>query len=266
VKLASLFRFALGVLPLEAYQIEYGRQGSPSVVVEDLTSALTRAIEELTRPVDAIKHQAKTVTVGISRSDETLLQAALVKEVIAAGVARDRLSYTSLRTLASLDPLISEILGYTRYRIEGRVDGPDSEGADGGDDVTVSIVDRGGIGRELRSRTDDNPLLRGTKHRVAAERVVTLARGRSDGRTVLIIPEVTDKYTTGLTLLHVTLREDLPLPALRTVLQGYRGRYNALKDVVTETEPTFRDDLLTDIPVVELMTTPLYDLADHWRS
>ena len=28
-------------------------------------------IEELTRPVDAIKHQAKTVTVGISRSDET---------------------------------------------------------------------------------------------------------------------------------------------------------------------------------------------------
>jgi glucosamine--fructose-6-phosphate aminotransferase (isomerizing) len=266
VKLASLFRFALGVLPLEAYQIEYGRQGSPSVVVEDLTSALTRAIEELTRPVDAIKHQAKTVTVGISRSDETLLQAALVKEVIAAGVARDRLSYTSLRTLASLDPLISEILGYTRYRIEGRVVGPDSEGTDGGDDVTVSIVDRGGIGRELRSRTDDNPLLRGTKHRVAAERVVTLARGRSDGRTVLIIPEVKDKYTTGLTLLHVTLREDLPLPALRTVLQGYRGRYNALKDVVTETEPTFRDDLLTDIPVVELMTTPLYDLADHWRS
>jgi glucosamine--fructose-6-phosphate aminotransferase (isomerizing) len=265
VKLASLFRFALGVLPLEAYQIEYGRQGSPSVVVEDLTAALTRAIEELTRPVDAIKHQAKTVTVGISRSDETLLQAALVKEVIAAGVARDRLSYTSLRTLATLDPLVSEILGYTRYRIEGRVGGPDSEGDDG-EDVTVSIVDRGGIGRELRSRTDDNPLLRGTKHRVAAERVVTLARGRSDGRTVLIVPEVKDKYTTGLTLLHVSLREDLPLPALRTVLQGYRGRYNALKDVVTETEPTFRDDLLTDIPVVELMTAPLYDLADHWRS
>jgi len=266
VKLASLFRFALGVLPLEAYQIEYGRQGSPSVVVEDLTAALTRAIEELTRPVDAIKHQAKTVTVGISRSDETLLQAALVKEVIAAGVARDRLSYTSLRTLASLDPLVGEILGYTRYRIEGRVDAADGESARDGEDVTVSIVDRGGIGRELRSRTEDNPLLRGTKHRVAAERVVTLARGRSDGRTVLIVPEVKDKYTTGLTLLHVTLREDLALPALRTVLQGYRGRYNALKDVVTETEPTFRDDLLTDIPVVELMTAPLYDLADHWRS
>ena len=43
-------------------------------VVEDLTAALTQAIEELTRPIDAIKHQAKTVTVGISRSDEELLQ------------------------------------------------------------------------------------------------------------------------------------------------------------------------------------------------
>jgi glucosamine--fructose-6-phosphate aminotransferase (isomerizing) len=260
VRLASLFRFALGVLPLEAYQMEYGRQGSPSVVVEDLTAALTRAIEELTRPVDAIKHQAKTVTVGISRSDETLLQVGLVKEVLAAGVARDELSYQSLRTLTSLDPLIEEILGYTRYAFEGRVEGT-GEGV-----VTASIVDRGGIGRELRSRIDDNPELRGTKHRVAVEKVVTLAQGRSDGRTVLLVPEVKDKYATGLTLLHVTLRDDLSMTSLRTILQGYRGRYNALKDVVTETEPTFRDDLLTEVPIVELMTAPLYDVADHWRT
>jgi len=94
----------------------------------------------------------------------------------------------------------------------------------------------------------------------------TLARGRSDGRTVLLVPEVKDKYATGLTLLHVTLRDDLTMTSLRTVLQGYRGRYNALKDVVTETEPTFRDDLLTQVPVVELMTAPLYDVADHWRT
>jgi glucosamine--fructose-6-phosphate aminotransferase (isomerizing) len=261
VKLASLFRFALGVLPLDAYQLEYGRQGSPSVVVEDLTAALTRAIEELTRPVDAIKHQAKTVTVGISRSDETLLQVALVKEVVAAGVARDRLSYTALRTISALDPLVDEILGYTRYRIDGRVGDEDLE-----DDVTITVVDRGGLARELPSRTDAHPQLRGTKHRVATERLVLLAKGRSDGRTVLIVPEVKDKHTTGLTLLHVTLRDDLPLTSLRTVLQGYRSRYNALKDAVTETEPTFRDDLIAAIPVVELMTAPIYDLADRWRS
>ena len=53
------------------YQLEYGKVGTPAVVVDDLTAALTQAIDELTRPVDAIKHQAKTVTVGISRSDES---------------------------------------------------------------------------------------------------------------------------------------------------------------------------------------------------
>ena len=44
------------------------------MLIEELTVALTSAIEELTRPIDAIKHQAKTVTVGISRADEGLLQ------------------------------------------------------------------------------------------------------------------------------------------------------------------------------------------------
>ena len=60
--------------------------------IDDLTAALTRAIEELTRPVDAIKHQAKTVTVGISRNDEGVLDRPLVQAVLAAGAGRDRLT------------------------------------------------------------------------------------------------------------------------------------------------------------------------------
>jgi len=75
-------------------------------VIEDLSTALTKAIEELTRPIDAIKHQAKTVTVGISRSDETLLRVPLVQEVLATGAARDRLTYRALRTLVALDPAV----------------------------------------------------------------------------------------------------------------------------------------------------------------
>ena len=106
VRLASLWRYALGISPLEAYQVEHGKVGTPGVVLEDLVAALSSAIDELTRPVDAIKHQAKTVTVGISRSDETLLQVPLVKEVLATGAARDRLSYSTLRTLAALEPLV----------------------------------------------------------------------------------------------------------------------------------------------------------------
>ena len=85
VRVASLLRYATAAAPLDAYEMEHGRVGTPSAVVEDLSQALTRAVEELTRPIDAIKHQAKTVTVGISRSDETLLAVPLVQAVLAAG-------------------------------------------------------------------------------------------------------------------------------------------------------------------------------------
>ena len=261
VRLASTWRFALGMVPFEAYQVEHGKVGTPGVVLEDLAIALSRAIDELTRPIDAIKHQAKTVTVGISRSDETLLQVPLVREVLASGASRDRLTYSTLRTLSALEPMVAEVRGYTRYAIEGRVEVNDTA-----DEATVVVVDRGGIGRELRSRTEDDPRLRGTKRWVAVERTVLVAKGRSDGRTVIIVPEVKDGQPTGLALLHVDLRDDLPLPVLRAVLQGYRNRYSAIRNAVTETEPVFRDDLLTDLSVVDLMTEPVNDLADRWRS
>ncbi|MEZ5229255.1 MAG: SIS domain-containing protein [Acidimicrobiales bacterium] len=84
-RVATLLRFAGQAYPLEAYQLEFGKVGTPGVVVEDLAAALTKGIEELTRPVDAIKHQAKTVTVGISRADESLLQSDLIQGVLATG-------------------------------------------------------------------------------------------------------------------------------------------------------------------------------------
>lgn len=257
VRLASLLRYATGVVPLEAYQVEHGKVGTPSTLVEDLTSALTAAIEELTRPVDAIKHQAKTVTVGISRSDETLLRVPLVQELLAAGADRDSLSYRALRTLVDLDAAVAGVTGYTRYRIEGD---PQRSGA------TIHVVDRGGIALDIPSRTTTNPTLRGSKHRVATEREVTVVRGRSDGRTLIFVPEAKGNQTTGLTLLHVAFHERLSLETTRRVLQGYRGRYDAIRDQVTEIEPTFRDDVLAEIPLVELLTEPVAALAERWRS
>ncbi len=38
--------------------------------LSDILTVLNKAIEEMTRPIDTIRHQAKTVTVGISRPQE----------------------------------------------------------------------------------------------------------------------------------------------------------------------------------------------------
>jgi glucosamine--fructose-6-phosphate aminotransferase (isomerizing) len=251
-----MLRYATGTLLLDSYEIEHGKVGTPSTVIQDLTDALTAGIEELTRPVDAIKHQAKTVTVGISRSDETLLQAPLVRAVIAAGTPRDGLSYRALRTLVDLDPSVVEVTGYTRYVVEGDLDA---------DRATLHVVDKGGVAAGLVSRAESDPELRGTKHRVAIQREVTAVRGRRDDRTLVIVPEVKHNETVGLTLLHVRFADHLAPDAMRAVLQGYQGRYGALKDAVTETEPTFDDALLGAVPVIDLLTDPVYVLADRWR-
>ena len=122
MRLASVLRYATGVVPLDTYQVEFGKVGTPSTVVEDLTAALTKAIEELTRPIDAIKHQAKTVTVGISRSDETLLLVPLVQEVLAAGAPRDSLTYRALRTLVALDAAVDAVDRLDALQHRGRPD------------------------------------------------------------------------------------------------------------------------------------------------
>ena len=259
VRLSALLRFATGAVPIDAYQTEFGKVATPGVVVEDLAVALTAAIEELTRPVDAIKHQAKTVTVGISRADESLLQAQLIQDVLATGCPRDRLSYKSLRTLAAITPAVSEMVGYTRYRLEGSADGgPENTGQ-------LHVIDKGGVATGIASRVERDPTLRGTKHRVAVERVPFVTVG-TDGRTVLIVPEVKDAQTTGLTLCHIRLRDDLGAAVARSVLQGYRNRYRQLVDVVTEREPSFREDLLAEVPTVDLLTAPISDVAERWAS
>ncbi|MFP5487125.1 MAG: SIS domain-containing protein, partial [Acidimicrobiia bacterium] len=237
--------------PVEQYAASSGKVGTPSGLVEDLVLALTRAIEELTRPVDAIKHQAKTVTVGISRSDEGVLDRMLVQATLDAGAGRDVLSYRTLKVLADLSPAVAEVTGFTRYRIDGE---------------TIAIVDRGGISRDLPSRVEGDSRLVGTKRRVADARDVLVARGRRDERTVLFVPEVKAGTCTGITLLHVRLHERLPADVMRGVLQGYDNRYERLVDWVSETEGDFDPSLLGELPVDVLLIAPISETADLWRN
>ncbi|MCY3650161.1 MAG: SIS domain-containing protein [Acidimicrobiaceae bacterium] len=252
VRIVTLMRYAVGLAPLDGYELELGRIGTPEAVIDDLEAALSVGIDELTRPVDAIRHQAKTVTVGISRSDQTLLEAPLIRAVLATGAPRDNLSYSTIRALADLSGAVAEVLGHTRYQLDG-VEG-------------IAVVDQGGIATQITSRTASAPSLTGSKRRVAGERRVLAARGRHDGRTVVFVPEVAAGATVGITLLHVRFEDSLPAPVARSVLQGYRNRYSELRDAVTETEPAFDEDRLAEIPAIDLLTSPIGDLADHWRT
>jgi glutamine---fructose-6-phosphate transaminase (isomerizing) len=256
LRTANLLRHVSLPDGLEAYEAETGRVATPSALFADLTDALTKAIGELTRPVDAIKHQAKTVTVGISRSEEALYGSRLVQAVLGAGATRDRLGYRVLRTLAGLEPAVEEVTGWTRYQVEGRVD----RGA------TVRVVDRGGIATAIPTRTDADPRLRGSKHRAATLREVLVARGGADQRTVVIVPEVKEGEVTGLSLLHARFVDRLDAATAQAVLIAYLDRYDALVDAVTEREPAFDEDVLGQVPIVDLLTQPVHVLAGHWQQ
>ena len=257
VRVVGMLRTVMSANPLQSFQRDFGKIATPEALLDDLTAALTRAVDELTRPIDAIKHQAKTITVGISRSEEGLLDRALVKAVLNAGAARERLTYGVLKVLADLDAAVSQVVGFTRYRIEGD---PATN------DATVAIVDRGGISRDLQSRVDASNILRGTKRRIAMSQEVLVARGRRDNRTVILVPETKGAETTGITLLHVLFHDRLSAGVMKQVLQGYDNRYERLVDAVTETEAAFREDRLAEVSVADALILPITSTADMWRA
>ena len=69
---------------------------------------------------------------------------------------------------------------------------------------------------------------------------MTVARGASDGRTVVLVPEAKGQQVTGMTLLHVRFHDACPGRA-KAVLAATGPATPALADAVTETEPLFDD-------------------------
>ncbi len=251
-RLSLSFRYAMRTMPLEYFPDDFGRVGTPGAAVEELTTALTRGIEELSRPIDAIKHQAKTVTVGISRGDEALFNVPLVRAVLDTGTARENLAYKDMKTLQALDTAVEEVVGFTRYAIDGATNG-----------ARIRVVTQGGLSKGIPSRTSANATLRGTKNTVAMERVILVAVGRSDGRPIILVPLTSKDVAVGIALLHVRFREKLDPGTLRSVLTGYRNRYQLIRDAVAETNSEFKEEDLANIDVLSLLTQPVVILADQ---
>ena len=83
----------------------------------------------------------------------------------------------------------------------------------------------------------------------------------SDGGRV----RIDDTQTVGLTLLHVAVADRLGPDVLRGVPRGYHDRYDEIRDAVCETEPSLRDDLLSALPVEDLLIESVGSIADRLR-
>jgi glucosamine--fructose-6-phosphate aminotransferase (isomerizing) len=219
-----------------------------------LRELLTRSVDELTRSIDSVKHQAKTVTVGTSRGDADLFDNPLIQHLVSLGVDLQALNYATLDALRAWAPVLATPMGATRYRFSEEQGTP-----------ALQVVSQTGTSEGLASRYLDRTPPSGSKRRVLQTRVPRLIRGAFDGRLVLLVPEVAGSDTTGLTLLHVsTVSSAAPETLLRALRVG--GREQDLSAALAERGHSLDLTRLGPDPVELLLTASVEHLVEKLSS
>ncbi|MDR2861893.1 MAG: hypothetical protein LBV07_05040, partial [Syntrophobacterales bacterium] len=251
-----LLKYCAGFLKKEdGYADDFGADSSP---VDLLDISLGLAIDELSRPIDAIRHQAKTVTVGTSRKERPLsgILFDLLKQL---SFTEESLSTKSMMTISRIQPAISHVGGYTLYA----VDGLDIYGKPV-DETTITIQSQGGISLQMASRVKGDNHLMGTKRTITSTRKIHIGRGKSDGRSLVIIPlKRRDGKIGHLLLVHVTFNESLSVKERMAVMAVY---FYDLKNLINEYNLPWSDDYLAKIPLDTLLGEPVDVIAEQIRS
>ncbi len=243
--LALLLKYATDKLPLEDFREDFPDRWFASSPLDALVGCLSHAIDELSRPVDAIRHQAKTVTVGTSRKVETL-RGSLFDPLSALGFTAENLRAREVLTLKRLQTAVEAVHGFTLYRVRGL----DEDGTPT-DDSTVSIERRGGVSETKRSRVEHGGPLLGTKRTITRTGEIYAGAGRSDGAPILIIPLLgSHSAVEHLLLLQAQFRDDLSIDQKKEVLGV---KWTDIRNILNESNIEWKDEYLGRLPVQTLL-------------
>ncbi len=257
LRVSNALRLLLGQIPTEeAYRL--ARDPSLANVLDHSLIELTRGIDALRRPIDAIKHQAKTVTVGISRDGAAtrVARGVLATALTEAGAEVTKLIDADGAALSALAPAIAQVQGATVYAITGL----DPLGAPT-NDSRIQVVKKTGVAVKIRSRADAGCELTGTKRRLVGAPRVLVCRGERDKRALIMCPLYDRGLVKGLGLLHVEFVDTLATRERARALKA-TGRYEDLRCSVTEVDVAWDDRLLDPVPLAELLTAPVERLAE----
>ena len=252
-----LLKYAAGKLPLDDFRHDFPGAGEASWPIDLLDLTLGRAVDELSRPIDAIRHQAKTVTVGTSRKEAPPV--GLLFDLMAElSFAAKSLLSTNLLALRGIQRAVIAVNGYTLYAVNHL----DTEGKPG-DDATIEIRNRGGVSLGMHSRVEKSGVLMGTKKGIVASGKIYVGQGKSDGAAVVIIPlRGEDERTRHLLLAHVTFNEALPVRERKELLGG---RANDIRDLIQEFNLAWDDRYIAEIPLGVLLGEPVETIAGQIR-
>jgi glucosamine--fructose-6-phosphate aminotransferase (isomerizing) len=248
VDLTLLMKYLSGRLPVSDFELDFGIKGTARNMLNTLFESLGKAINDMSRPVDAIKHQAKTVTVGTSRLEERL-EGLLFDTLSTYGFIPSQLINRNVLVLKNVQPILSEIKGAIHYRIGGlNLLGEPVE------DSTIEVLSKSGTLEPLPSRVETDNLLKGTKRIIVREGNVFLGKGKKDNRNIIVIPIIslspaTPNMIEPLLLLHIGFREDI---TLAEKIKALGGKYERIKNIVQEDSVAWNDDHLEIITPEDL--------------
>jgi glucosamine--fructose-6-phosphate aminotransferase (isomerizing) len=256
--LILLLKYLSGRLPVTDFEIDFSQKGTPWNMLNTLYRCLTESINYFCRPVDAIKHQAKTVTVGTSRISEQI-EGILFEAIALENFNTSQLTNSNIMVLKNLQDIISGINGSVCYRIGGL-----NILGEPGDDTTIEIKNKRGVAAKIPSRIETNKKLVGSKHIIVRQGNVYIGKGRKDDRSILVIPILSSSPLSAniieyLLLLHISFRENLPLS---TKIKALGGKYENIKNIVQENSFDWKDKFIESSDTEELFGRSAEKIAE----
>jgi glucosamine--fructose-6-phosphate aminotransferase (isomerizing) len=260
--LTLLLKYLAGRLPVADFEIDFEIKGTARNMLDMLFRCLGQAINNMARPVDAIKHQAKTVTVGTSRISEKM-EGVLFDALTAHNFKISQLTASNVLVLKNLQKIVSRILGATIYRIKDlNILGEPT------DETTIEIISRDGTSQDIPSRVDKDNHLKGSKRIIIQSGNVYIGKGRKDDRSILCIP-LTSALLTGATmaehliLFHIAFKTDVPLS---DKIKALGGKYDKIKNIVQESSIPWEDSHLERVEIQELFGISAEKIAEFLVS
>ncbi|MEJ2285304.1 MAG: SIS domain-containing protein [Desulfobacterales bacterium] len=246
--LILLLKYLAGRLPASDFDLDFHQKGTAVNMLNTFFSRLADAISAMARPVDAIKHQAKTVTVGTSRIIERI-EGILFDALAAENFSISQLTNKNIIVLKNLQAIIDQIDGSVLYRIDGL-----SLLGEPTDDTTIEVLKKGGDIADVPSRVESDNRLKGSKRIIVRQGNVYIGKGRKDNRSILVMPILSSSEDNSnkiefLLLLHVSFKTDV---SLENKIKALGGKYEHVKNIVQENSIVWQDQYLELVEIEEL--------------
>jgi glucosamine--fructose-6-phosphate aminotransferase (isomerizing) len=256
--LTLLLKYLSGRLPVNDFEIDFDIKGTALNMLNKLFEYLGESVNCMSRPVDAIKHQAKTVTVGTSRISEKV-EGILFEALTAHHINIAQLTNSNIIVLKNLQGVVSGIKGSILYSIGGlNLLGEPVE------ETTIEVIRKEGVLKPIPSRVETDTQLKGTKRIIVRQGNVYIGKGRKDGRSILIIPIISVSSTApnmigNLLLLNISFKENASIDEKTKALGG---KYEHIKNIVQENSIVWEDRYLELVAIEDLFGISAEKIGD----